>query len=367
MIARTKRSIFAKWWRLIDKAYLYSIFFLAAIGVVLVMAASKSVAVRIGLDQNYFAMRHGVFIVLGISVMLAISLLDNILTRRLAILGFLSFFMLLLLVEFSGFETKGARRWIYLFGQSIQPSEVLKPFFAIFNAWMIARYKKDNNFPGMIISFVSFALIIILLVRQPDFGMSVAFGVIWFAQHIVAGLSWFVMGFLFLLGLLAIFSAYNFLPHVAHRINMFLESGGESYQTQKSLLAFENGGVLGTGPATGRIKDSLPDAHTDFIFSVAGEEYGLVLCLPIIALFCFVAVRPLTYISRENDIFKIIALTGLSMQLFFQSFVNMGVAINLLPNTGMTLPFISYGGSSMLAVAVASGLILSLTKQSYGR
>jgi cell division protein FtsW len=367
--SRNRGNILFAWWWTVDRYIISGIMLLLAVGFTLVMAASPTVAERIGLGYFHFVQRQVIFILAGLGIMFTMSLLSPVGTRRVSVLGFIVFFALLIMVDIAGFETKGAKRWIYIAGLSLQPSELLKPFFAVLTAWLITRKNSDNKFPGFLISTIFFGLIALLLIRQPNFAMTLTVGVIWFTQMIVGGLNIFIIIGLGVAAIAGIIGAYNYLPHVQHRIDLFLNSSAgtsENYQTEKSLEAFNNGGVFGTGAGQGVVKQILPDAHTDFIFSVAGEEFGLWLPLLIISLYGFLVFRCIYRAYFEKDLFIMLAVTGLTMQLFFQAAVNMGVATNLLPNTGMTLPFISYGGSSMLSVSLVTGMILSLTRKKFG-
>ena len=366
---RTKKQFIATWWWTIDRYILTGILILICLGMALVLAASPYIAQRIGLDSFYFFKRQLLYIIVGAGIIFTISMLDQVVIRRLSVLGFLGCFILLLGVELFGYETKGAKRWIYILGFSVQPSELIKPFFAVLVAWFLARKNLETNFPGYLISGILFAMIAVLLIRQPDFGMTVTIGAIWFIQMVTGGLSIIFILAAGILGIIGVATAYTTLPHVQKRIDAFLNTGSgniDNYQTRKSLEAFQNGGIFGTGPGQGKVKEILPDAHTDFIFSVAGEEFGLLFCLLIISLYVAVIFRCLYRIYQSNDVFVILAVLGLVMQIFIQAAVNMGVAINLLPNTGMTLPFVSYGGSSMISVSIAAGMILAFTKKRYG-
>ncbi len=366
---KNRENFLSSWWWTVDRYLISGIMVLITIGFMLVMAASPTVAERIGLGYYHFVQKQFLYILMGIFIMVFISLFSPITTRRLSILGFFIFFMLLIAVDVAGFETKGAKRWIHLAGMSIQPSEILKPFFAIFTAWILTRKNSDDKFPGFTIAIITFGLIAILLFRQPNLSMAATIGVIWLTQMFIGGLNIIIIVVLGISGIMGLFGAYYYLPYVQHRINTFLnsaEAGGDNYQTQKSLEAFQNGGVFGTGAGQGVIKQIIPDAHTDFIFSVAGEEFGLLFCLGIITLYGFITFRCLYRAYHEKDLFITLAITGLTMQLFFQALVNMGVATNLMPNTGMTLPFVSYGGSSILSVSIVVGMILSLTRKKFG-
>lgn len=369
LLDRTKRKITANWWWTIDR-YIFSItILLLTAGFIMTLAASPRVANRIGLEDFYFVKRQMVFIILGFSIILSFSLFKPLTVRRLAAIGYVVFYILLASVEFIGSEIKGAHRWISFGGITVQPSEILKPFFAVLSAWLLTRNYTETKFRGFWISLALLISICFFTIRQPDFGMSITFCVIWFAMAFVAGMNFFVIIFMGIAGVAGAVGAYVFLPHVQNRINSFLNPEGsmaENYQTFKSIQAFESGGVFGTGPAQGKVKEILPDAHTDFIFSVAGEEFGMLFCLGLITLFGFFVVRCIYRAYNEKDLFSLLAITGLSVQIFMQAAVNMAVAVNLIPNKGMTLPFISYGGSSMVSVACAVGMILAFTRKKYG-
>lgn len=368
-ISRNRNNIISAWWYTIDRYILSGIIVLISIGFMLVMAASPTVAERIGLSYYHFVQKQFIYIIMGIGIMIFISLMPPLATRRFSILAFFVFMALLVAVDVAGFETKGAKRWLYIGGISIQPAELLKPFFAIFIAWILTRKNSDNKFPGFTISIATFGIIAFFLIRQPNLSMAATIGVIWLAQMFIGGLNILIIIGLGVGGIASLFGAYYYLPYVQNRINTFLNSsagGGDNYQTEKSLEAFQNGGIFGTGAGEGVIKQILPDAHTDFIFSVAGEEFGLLFCLLVVAIYGFIIFRCIYRAYHENDLFIMLAVTGLTMQLFFQAIVNMGVATNLIPNTGMTLPFVSYGGSSMISVSIVVGMILSLTQKKFG-
>ena len=366
LLEKTKRRILTNWWLTGDGVFLSCLGLLIVLGIVLIMAASPTVAQKIGLSSFHFFSKQVAFILAGLFMIVTISFMDIVTIRRMAVIGFLFSLLLLFSVEIFGYETKGAKRWIYLIGFSLQPSEIIKPFFAILNAWLLTRRNLDEKFPGYLLSISVLSIIILLLIRQPDFGMSLTIFSIWFTQLIVGGLNIFIVISLIIVGGVCSLMAYFSLPHVKKRIDSFFDSGHIDYQTKKSLEAFENGGVFGVGPGQGDVKNILPDSHTDFIFSVAGEEFGLLFCLGIIILYGIVILRPIWKIYDNKDLFIILSICGLAVQLFFQAAVNMGVATNLIPNTGMTLPFISYGGSSMLSVSICAGIILAFTRKKYG-
>jgi cell division protein FtsW len=308
------------------------------------------------------------FLLVGLCAMLVISLFSAQAIRRFAIVGFSASILLMMLVPFFGVETKGAHRWIVLGGMSVQPSEFMKPFFAVVVAWVCAENQRRVGLPGYRLAIALYLMVVFLLVIQPDFGMTITVTAMWAIQLFVAGLPMLWVAMLVVLGCVGIVGAYHFLPHVARRINSFLDpSSGDNYQISRSLEAFRSGGLLGRGPGEGEVKQSLPDSHTDFIFAVAGEEFGVLLCLLIVALFAFVVLRGFARVWRENDLFVVLAVTGVLAQFGIQSIINMGVAVNLLPAKGMTLPFLSYGGSSVVAIAIGMGMVLALTRKRFGQ
>jgi cell division protein FtsW len=365
--ARTDTSLVGRWWWTVDRWSLVALGALLAAGALLVMAASPAVAERIGLDSFHFVRRQVVYLVPAIGVMILVSLSSPLTIRRMATIGFVVTIGLMILTLLVGNEVKGAQRWLSLGGFVIQPSEFIKPFFAVVAAWMFAEQQRGEGFPGYLVSTLMMAIVCALLVMQPDVGMTVVVAAVWFAQFFMAGMpmTWIiVMGFAGIAGLAA---AYALLPHVASRIDRFLDpSSGDSFQVDTALSAFRTGGLTGRGPGEGTVKGILPDAHTDFIFAVAGEEFGLIACLVLVALFAFVVLRGFSRMLMERNAFVMLAASGLLVQFGIQAFVNMGVNLRLLPAKGMTLPFVSYGGSSLLALAIGMGMVLALTRKRPG-
>jgi cell division protein FtsW len=283
------------------------------------------------------------------------------------VIGFAIGLALLALTFVIGMEIKGARRWINVPGLSLQPSEFVKPTFAVVAAWLLAEQKLRPRFPGNLICTALFALIIAMLIKQPDIGMAGVVAAVWFAQFFMAGLRlhWVVAGAL--AGIGGLVGAYLYLPHVRVRVDHFVDpSAGDSYQVNRSIEAFANGGLWGRGPGEGTVKDVLPDAHADFVFAVAGEEFGVIVCLAIIALFAFVVLRGFWRMSEEGSLFVLLAATGLLVQFGLQAAINMASSLHLIPTKGMTLPFLSYGGSSMLALGLGMGMMLALTRRRLG-
>lgn len=365
-ITRTNQTLLGRWWWTVDRATFFAIALLIAIGAVLVTAASPPVAVRIGKDPFYFIMRQEFFLSLAAAALFFTSLLSSLQVRRLAIIIFAAAILLLCLVPFLGVEIKGAHRWLNLLGISVQPSEFLKPCFAVVMAWVFAERHKTVGFPSFPIAIGLYALVAFLLIIQPDFGMTLTVSFMWAVQFFLAGLSFPFILVMVALGIAGAWAAYLFLPHVTKRIDMFLDpASSDSYQIVKSLEAFRNGGFFGRGPGEGEVKLTIPDSHTDFIFAVAGEEFGAIVCLGILALFGFIVIRGLLKAWAETDLFRMLAVTGLLVQFGIQAVVNMGVAVNMLPAKGMTLPFLSYGGSSMLAMGIGMGMLLALTRREY--
>jgi cell division protein FtsW len=360
-------SLIHSWTSTIDKYMLVAICVTILFSVIMVTTASPAVAERIGLPPFYFIQRQIVFLFIGLMVMLSISFASFEVIQKFSILGFIFFLMLMVLVLFIGEEIKGARRWISLGFISIQPSEFIKPFFSIITASILMRKYTEPNFPAFKISIFSYFLVIGLVILQPDLGMAITISAVWGGQMFLAGLPMLWIVLLAICGFAGLLAAYTFLPHVTVRMNSFLDPDtSENYQVKKSIEAFTNGGVLGTGPGEGTVKQHLPDSHTDFIFAVVGEELGMIACLLIIFLFAFIVVRGLIRVIKVGNLFSILAVSGLLMQLGFQAIINIGVTLHLLPTKGMTLPLMSYGGSSILSVSLTIGAILALTRKRYG-
>ena len=366
-LTRTDTSIVGRWWWTVDHWILTAVALLIATGALLTLAASPAVADRIGLDSFHFVKRQFLLLVPAVGLMLAVSLLSPRGVRRLAAAGFAISLALVAATLLGGEEVKGARRWIYLGTWSLQPSEFLKPTFAVVAAWMFAASKGSPEFPGNWVSAALLAVAVGLVLMQPDIGMVVVISAVWSAQFFMAGLPMVWVGLLALLALAAAIGAYLVFPHVAQRVDLFLNpASGDTYQVDRALEAFANGGLTGRGPGEGVIKTIIPDAHTDFVFAVAGEEFGLLACLAIICLFAFVVLRGLGRLLQEGDFFVLLAGAGLLVQFGLQAVINIGVNLSLMPTKGLTLPFISYGGSSLLALAMGMGMILSLTRRRAG-
>ena len=365
---RTDRSLMARWWWTVDRWTVAAVAMLIGFGALLAMAASPPVAERLNLDAFHFARRQMVYLPLAMAILFGVSLLAPRGVRRLSVAMFAVALILLIATFFVGAEIKGARRWLDLGFASLQPSEFIKPAFAVVTAWLLAAHRAGNFPAGTVTAFALFAGVTGLLALQPDVGMAVVVSAVWLCQVFIAGLSLHWAAFFVALGVCSMIAAYVVLPHVASRFDRFLDpASGDNYQVDTSIDSFMNGGLLGRGPGEGTVKAVLPDAHSDFVFAVAGEEFGLLACLLIVGLFAFVVLRGFGRMLQENSLFVMLAVTGLLVQFGLQATINMGSALRLMPAKGMTLPFISYGGSSLLSIALAIGMVLALTRRRVGQ
>jgi cell division protein FtsW len=362
-LSRADNSVLGRWWWSVDRLTLSAVGLLIGFGYIMVLASSPSVAERIGDARDALIIKQIVFLALAGAIVTAASLLSPRDIKRLAIVGCIIALMLTAATLIVGVEIKGARRWIALPGFALQPSEFLKPCFAVVAAWLIAEGRR-LRLPGTLAAGAIYGLIVLLLKAQPDIGMTAVITAVFFAQLFVDGLNLFLVG----IGIAAICAgavgAYLLFPHVQVRVHEFLHPvGSNTYQVTTALQAFGNGGLFGRGPGEGSVKDILPDAHADFVFAVAGEEFGMILCLVIIGLFALIVLRGLVRLLKEHDLFSLLACTGLLVGFGLQAFVNMASSLELIPTKGMTLPFVSYGGSSVLAVALGMGMLLALTRR----
>lgn len=361
-ITRLDTSTVGRWWWTVDKWMLAAITLLVVIGVMLNFAAGPPAAERIHASAFHFVRKQMMFLPLVVLVMFSISLLSPLWVRRFAAIGFVVFGVLVLATLVAGTEVNGARRWIA--GGSLQPSEFLKPFFVVVAAWMFSEHRLREDFPGNLIAMGLLLLVAACLLSQPDVGMTLVVASVWAAQFFIAGLPMIWVILIVVTGLSGVVGAYFVFPHVSSRVDRFLDpSSGDTYQITQAMRAFQQGGLFGRGPGEGRVKEALPDAHTDFIFAVAGEEFGVFLCILIVALFAFLVLRALTKAMREENLFVLLAVGGLAVQFGLQAFINMASSLHMMPTKGMTLPFISYGGSSLLALGVGMGMILALTRR----
>lgn len=363
-LSRSDDSVLGQWWLTVDRWTLLAVGTLIGFGYVMMLAASPAVAERLHQSRDVFILKQVVFLALAGLTVMGVSLLSPRGVWRLALFGCLAAVALTAATLVMGVEIKGARRWISVPGMTVQPSEFLKPCFAVVTAWLLSEGSRVRRFPGMLLAGGVFALIATLLKSQPDMGMLAVVAAVFFAQLFIGGLNLVMVG-VGAGGLVgAAMAAYAFFPHVRSRVTRFMDpASGDSYQVNTALEAFGNGGLLGRGPGEGRVKDVLPDAHADFVFAVVGEEFGMVICLLLLAVFGFIVLRGLLRLLAEQDLFIVLASCGLVTSFGLQAFVNMGSALHLIPTKGMTLPFVSYGGSSVLAVALGIGMLLALTRR----
>ena len=337
-------------WNSIDRLNFILIFILGLLGVLLSFTVNQSFL---------FINRHTVFFILGMLIILFLSQQNNKNIRRIALFGFIILIILLLSLYFFEYEVKGSKRWLRILSFSFQPSEVVKPFFIILTSWGIAQSVKGKKY-FLLVTFVSFLTLILLVLLQPDLGMTILIASTFFCQLFIAGLPMMLV----LYGLALILSlsvlSYFFLDHVKNRIDSFL-GNADTYQIDLSLSAFKSGGIFGKGPGQGDLKEKIPDANTDFIFAVAGEELGLIFCLIILIIILSIVIKTLLKVLKIDNPYKIIAISGLICSFGLQSLINIFSALGMIPTKGMTLPFVSYGGSSMLASSILFGFLLSLT------
>ena len=362
MVSRAERGALADWFWTIDRFFLAAFILLMGLGFMLSFAASPAVAERLGLDSFHFVKRHALFLLPAIGVMLGISFLSPRQVRRAAMILLIVSLAAMVLALFFGVEVKGSRRWISIGSFSLQPSEFMKPGFVIICAWLFAELARQPEIPGNLFAIILFGIVAALLVAQPDLGQTILTAAVWGGMFFMAGMPWLwiiILGGAAVGGLL---TAYTFLPHVAGRIDKFMTGEGDTFQMDTAREAIIRGDWFGQGPGEGTVKRIIPDSHTDFIFSVAAEEFGIIFCMVIVLVFAFVVMRGLNHAFKERNDFTRFAVAGLVLQLGIQSMINIGVNLELLPAKGMTLPLISYGGSSMIAICVTAGFVLALTR-----
>ncbi len=368
MMSRADRTVLSEWWWTVDRLLLGSLLVLMVVGIVLCLAASPPVAARLGIaDPFHFVDRQVMFLVPAVIVMFGTSFLQPRTIRRVCVVVFAVFFVLLCATLVIGPEVKGARRWLNLAGITVQPSEFLKPAFVVLAAWLFAESSKRPEMPAQLLAIGLLGAVLLPLVMQPDFGQTTLVCLVWGALFFLAGLRWIWMVGLVGVGAGGLTLAYNVVPHVRKRIDRFLDPAtGDTYQVDTALESFRHGGWLGQGPGEGTVKRILPDGHTDFVFAVAAEEFGIILCLILLALFAFIILRSLNRALKEQDPFARFAATGLAMLFGLQASINMAVNVHLMPAKGMTLPFISYGGSSLISLAFGMGMLLALSRSHPG-
>jgi cell division protein FtsW len=364
MVSRAETHAFAEWWWTVDRVLLGTLLALMGLGLVISFAASPPVAEDNGLGSYHFVVRHAVFLVPAAIVLVSSSFLAPRRVRRVALFVFLGGLAGVIATLLFGTEINGSRRWLSFGGLTVQPAEFVKPAFVVLIAFLLSEGEKRPDLPGRLLAVFLLAIVVAPLVAQPDFGQAMLIAAVWSAMIFLAGLQWrwvMAMGFA---GFGGIVSAYLYLPHVTERVNAFLDpSSSDNYQVRQSIESFLRGGWFGEGPGEGVIKHRLPDSHTDFVFAVIAEEFGIVGCGLLVALFALVVVRGLVHAFREADPFVRLALSGLILLFGGQAFINMAVNLQLMPAKGMTLPFISYGGSSLVSVALGMGMALALARR----
>ncbi|MFP5330593.1 MAG: FtsW/RodA/SpoVE family cell cycle protein [Alphaproteobacteria bacterium] len=365
---RSDRSPVGRWFWEIDRVLLLLLAALIGIGLIAVAAASPAAALRysggnVRVPELYYFYRQLAWIAVGVPVMIGISMLSRERARRLSLFGAAFFFVLMLFVPVIGPEINGARRWIELPIGQLQPSEFLKPFFVVALAWLLSLREVDKSIPVYWLSAALTGAVAFLLMKQPDFGSTIIFGAVWIALLAVAGVSLRVLGGLALLAVAGIVAAYFFYDVATQRIDGFLFGEGDTFQTDNAMRTLTAGGLFGMGPGAGTRKFGLPEPQTDYIFSVIGEEFGLIACLAIAILYLTIVARVLVKLLDEDSPFAILAGSGLVLMFGLQALINMAVNVQIAPSKGMTLPFISYGGSSMLALSIGMGLLLAFTRR----
>ncbi len=367
MVSRAERSALANWWWTIDRWILAAIGAMMVSGLVLTMAASPPVAERLGLSTFHFVHRQVLFLIPAAAILVASSFLSPRQVRRTALFVFLVSMALILVALLYGHEIKGSRRWIF----GVQPSEFLKPAFAILVAWAFSEAGKRRDVPANLLALLLLLVTIVPLILQPDFGQTLLVSLVWAALFVMAGLHWFWVAGIGGAGLGGALLAYKLVPHVRARVLKFIDpsAGGgmvDTFQVDTALDSFLSGGWFGKGPGEGTVKRILPDAHTDFIFAVTGEEFGVLACLLIAAIFAFIVLRSLYMAARNEDPFCRFAAAALAILFGLQSAINMAVNVHLIPAKGMTLPFISYGGSSLLSLGLTTGLLIAVMRKRPG-
>lgn len=364
MISRVTNGKLSHWWWTIDKTILACSIFLLIVGIILSFAASPAVAMRIGrLDSYAFVKQHISFATMALFIMIAMSFLQTTQLRYLYITLSVISIILLISLLFIGVETKGSVRWLRIFGLTVEPSELLKPSFVVLTAWLcnLSTLTNENKFKW--VSFLIYGITSLLLLKEPDFGQFVLITSVWGLMFFLANIN-FSFILLFLGSTFELFYiVYLYSYHVHLRVQKFLTGMGDTFQVDMGREAVLHGGWFGVGPGEGTIKQVIPDSHTDFVFSVAAEEYGIVFCLLITLAFAYIVLRSIWKVNNEENYFEKLTVMGLATQLGLQSFINIGVNLHLLPAKGMTLPFISYGGSSMISTALILGAILCFTRK----
>ena len=364
MVSRAERSPFADWWWTIDRWLLASLGALMVLGLVLTLAGSPPVAERLGLSTFHFVNRQVGYLIPALMLMIATSFLSPRHVRRAALLVFCMGMTLVIAAILFGVEVKGAKRWIF----GVQPSEFVKPAFVVLAAWAFSEGARRRDVPANILALLLLPATIVPLILQPDFGQTMLISMVWAALFFMAGLHWFWVAGIGGVGASGVLLAYKFVPHVRLRIEKFIDpasgvGASDTFQVDTAMESFISGGWFGKGPGEGTLKRILPDSHTDFIFAVTGEEFGVLFCIGIVSLFAFIVLRVLWLASKNEDPFCRFASAGLVMLFGLQSAINMAVNVHLMPAKGMTLPFISYGGSSLISLALGMGFLIAVTRR----
>jgi len=365
MFARDRKTPIAEWWWTIDKQLLSALILLMAVGMVLSFAASPPVAERLGLSPWHFIIRHAMFDLLALPVLIGTSFMTHRQARISALLVLVVSVVLLWLTLKLGTEVKGARRWVSLAGNTIQPSEFVKPAYAVIAAWLFSEAMQQKGILARTAATLIMAVIVGGLLLQPDLGQTSLMLCTWAALLFLSGISWFLIFGLFGVGIGGLFGAYYVFPHFAKRVDAFLnpDGGGNTYQVDKALNSLLEGGWFGRGPGESLAKKVIPDAHADYVFSAAAGEFGILFCLCLVALIVFIVLRALSGAQHQQTLYARLAVSTLAIQFGLQCAINLAVNLNLIPPKGMTLPFVSYGGTSTIAIAFGMGLMLALTRK----
>ncbi|MFZ4684375.1 MAG: FtsW/RodA/SpoVE family cell cycle protein [Hyphomonadaceae bacterium] len=362
---RSDTSPLAEWWRTVDKGLIAAALILLGAGIVLSLAAGPAAAAKLDIeDPFHFVYRQAGFVLAAIGILLGSSLLDPVWARRVCLVLFVLCFLLMAGLLLFGHEAKGATRWIRLWGTTFQPSEIIKPALVVLTAWLLAQRDKFPAGPWAPIAFAFYAVTVGLLLLQPDVGQSALVTAAFVIVFFVAGLPWIWVGVFAVLGTILPVLLYSIIPHVRFRVDSFLNpTDYDTYQIDKARQAIERGGLFGAGPGEGTVTRVLPDAHTDFVYAVAGEEYGLGALVLLTVIFAVIAIKGIMEASKQADIYQRAAGVGLYAIFGLQAAVNMAVNLSLIPPKGMTLPLVSSGGSSLLGSALTLGLALALTRR----
>ena len=361
MLSRSDRSSLSIWLWTIDKWIFFSFLTLLILGIIFILTSSSTLELKLNKDNYHFSTKHVVFVIFSFLIAIIFSKLSFHKIKLLSLVSFTLFVTALLYSIQYGSEIKGAKRWIEILGQSLQPSEFIKPFFIIINAWLLTIWKSMRRKKFLFLSILSILSIDIMLLLQPDLGMALLITTIWIFQLLIIGIPIIFCIFLIFVIPTVILLAYNFYSHVYVRINDFLF--GTNFQANQALKLFNDAGYFGKGIGEGSLKNNLPDAHTDFIFSVIAEEFGMIVCLIIILIYIIIILRPIIIAFNCKDVFQIISLSSLSALIGVQSLIHISSNLSLIPTKGITLPLLSYGGSSTITAAIIVGFLLSLTRK----